>query len=99
VLARDGRESKGSVDLMVKVLFREPYGHETHLVGSLGNLEIVSPDSSSSLQIVIRSANPKRLEVMAQAKIGDKLPITIERDALHWFEMDGDSSRVKNLTN
>lgn len=83
VLARDGREAQGSRDLEPQVVLVEPHGHETHLVASV-----------AGKQVIIRSANPKRLQVMEQARAGEKLPTTIDRSALHWFGQGEDAPRV-----
>jgi sn-glycerol 3-phosphate transport system ATP-binding protein len=77
-----GRESEGSVDMVPEVLLLEPHGHESHLVCRL-----------SGRQLVIRSANPKRLKVMERAVRGDLLKCTIDRNDLHWFEADGNGNR------
>lgn len=83
VLARDGREADGVVDFKPMVVLLEPHGHEAHLVAKIG-----------SHQIVIRSANPKRLEIMGAAKPGETLPTTIERKEIHWFERGPFGRRV-----
>ena len=86
VLAHDGREAEGSNDLQPVVLLTEPHGHETHLVAQIGGQ-----------QVIIRSANPKRLHVMEKAHAGDILPTTIDRSALHWFEPTDEGLRVTSL--
>jgi multiple sugar transport system ATP-binding protein len=83
VLARDGREAVGSVDLKPTVLLLEPHGHEVHLVAKIGKQ-----------QAIIRSANPKRLQVMESAKPGDALPSTIDRSSLHWFESSEQGHKI-----
>lgn len=80
--AGSGRESEGNVDMIPEVLLLEPHGHESHLVCRL-----------SGQQLIIRSANPKRLKVMERAVCGDKLKCTIDRNDLHWFESTGDGNR------
>lgn len=74
VLADSGREAEGTVDMQVRVLFQEPHGHENHLIGLINDK-----------QIIIRSANPKRLAVMNRAKKDDLLGASIDLKALHWF--------------
>lgn len=86
VLARSGRESEGKADLKLVVTLLEPHGHESHLVVKLGNE-----------QGIVRSANPKRLEVMGSAKPGDVLPATVERSELHWFAPDADGQRLQAI--
>jgi multiple sugar transport system ATP-binding protein len=86
VLAREGREAQGSNDLQPVVVLNEPHGHETHLVAKV-----------HGHQVIIRSANPKRLQVMESAKQGDSLSTTIDRTALHWFEANGEGLRVTQL--
>lgn len=80
--AGSGRESEGLVDMVPEVVLLEPHGHESHLVCSL-----------SGQQLIIRSANPKRLKVMERSVRGDKLKCTIDRSDLHWFESTGDRNR------
>jgi ABC-type sugar transport system ATPase subunit len=84
VLAKSGREATGKVDLTVEMILREPHGHEVHMVGE-----------TSGHQLIIRSANPQRLEIISQAKRGDKLPCTLDRQALHWFAADELGQRVE----
>jgi multiple sugar transport system ATP-binding protein len=84
VLARSGREAEGSIDMTVEVLLKEPHGHEVHMVGDI-----------AGQQVIIRSANPKRLEVISEAKRGDKLPCTVDREAMHWFEAGDNGKRVE----
>lgn len=84
VLARSGREAEGVVDMQVDVLLKEPHGHEVHMVASFGGQ-----------QVLIRSANPKRLDVINASKRGDRLPCTIDRAALHWFEATEAGRRVE----
>jgi len=79
----EGRESHGKVDVSLKVLLIEPHGHESHLVANIG-----------ARQVIVRSANPKRLAVMEAARKGDLLPATFDREALHWFEVGGTGVRV-----
>lgn len=88
VLASDGRESEGPRDCTPEVILMEPHGHETHLVARL-----------DKTQIIIRSANPKRLAIMERAKPGDSLATTIDRQALHWFEATDEGLREQNLSN
>ncbi len=83
ILAREGRESEGKVDFTLQVILKEPHGHEVHMVANL-----------NEQQLILRSANPKRLEVMNDAKRGDSLACTIDREALHWFEADEMGRRV-----
>lgn len=83
VLAQSGREAEGLVDIRPTTILLEPHGHESHLVAKLGKS-----------QIVVRSANPKRLEVMTKSKAGDILPMTIERKEIHWFELGDFGSRI-----
>ncbi len=83
VLAKSGREAEGKLDLEVDVLLREPHGHEVHMVASY-----------AGQQVVIRSANPKRLAVMNEAKRGDRLRCTLDREALHWFAADEEGRRI-----
>lgn len=84
-LARDGREAQGSVDVEPEVLLLEPHGHECHLVANI-----------AGQQVVIRSANPKRLQAMEAAQRGDTLKTTIDREALHWFTpVHGDAGGVR----
>ncbi len=84
VLARAGREASGKIDLSVEMILREPHGHEVHMVGESGGH-----------QLIIRSANPQRLEIISQAKRGDKLPCTLDRAALHWFEPGDNGRRIE----
>ncbi|NBX17227.1 MAG: sn-glycerol-3-phosphate ABC transporter ATP-binding protein UgpC [Proteobacteria bacterium] len=86
VLAKDGRESQGSVDCSPKVILVEPHGHETHLVAKIADQ-----------QVIIRSANPKRLQVMEAAVRGSELATTIDRKALHWFDSTEEGGRVNEL--
>lgn len=83
VLAKEGRESEGPVDATLVVVLVEPHGHESHLVANIG-----------PRQVIVRSANPKRLAVMERARPGDALPSTIDRSALHWFRADASGLRV-----
>jgi hypothetical protein len=83
VLAREGRESEGVVDIRPVVTLVEPHGHESHLVAKV-----------SKQQIILRSANPKRLAIMEAARPGDALPSTLDRTALHWFQAGGTGTRV-----
>ena len=83
VLAHQGRESQGNIDLEVKVDLLEPHGHEAHLVAKWG-----------TEQLIIRSANPHRLERIMASKRGDILPVTLDQNALHWFEQDEPHKRV-----
>jgi sn-glycerol 3-phosphate transport system ATP-binding protein len=83
VLALEGRESKGDVDLNLTVSLLEPHGHEAHLVGTWGHDEVL-----------VRSANPHRLRRMMSASPGDVLPVTIDREALHWFEIQEPHNRM-----
>lgn len=83
VLAKSGRESMGQVDMQVEVALKEPHGHEVHMVGLI-----------AGQQVVIRSANPQRLAKINEAKRGDKLPCTIDREAMHWFAADEIGKRV-----
>jgi multiple sugar transport system ATP-binding protein len=83
ILAKEGRESQGHPDFLPEVILLEPHGHEMHLVAKVG-----------SQQIIIRSANPKRLAVMEKAKKGETLPATLDRTALHWFEFNEAGQRV-----
>ncbi|SMF10694.1 ABC transporter ATP-binding protein [Pseudobacteriovorax antillogorgiicola] len=75
VLTQEGREAQGAEDFKMIVTLQEPHGHETHMVGLIGEK-----------QVIIRSANPKRLAVMNRAKKGDTLTLSVDRKALHWFE-------------
>ena len=86
VLAKDGRESQGSVDCNPKVILVEPHGHETHLVAKIADQ-----------QVIIRSANPKRLQVMEAAVRGSELATTIDRKALHWFDSTEEGGRVNEI--
>ncbi len=86
ILAKEGRESQGTRDITVEVLLKEPHGHEVHMVVTL-----------AQQQLIIRSANPKRLEVMNEAKRGDRLPCTFDREAMHWFEADETGRRIDEL--
>ncbi len=86
VLAKEGRESQGNVDCTPKVVLVEPHGHETHLVATMANQ-----------QVIIRSANPKRLQVMEAAVRGSELATTIDRKALHWFDSTEEGGRVNEL--
>ncbi|MCA2961315.1 MAG: sn-glycerol-3-phosphate ABC transporter ATP-binding protein UgpC [Silvanigrellales bacterium] len=83
VLTKEGRESEGPVDASPVVVLVEPHGHESHLVSKVG-----------ARQVVIRSSNPKRLEVMERAKPGDALASTIDRNALHWFGANSAGARI-----
>ena len=85
ILARKGRESEGIVDFNFVVTFREPHGHESHMVGDI-----------AGHQVIIRSANPNRLEVMNEAKRGDQLKATIDRNAMHWFSASDQGQRVES---
>lgn len=84
VLTSEGREASGNVDFEMAVALQEPHGHETHMVGKIADK-----------QIIIRSANPNRLKVMNRAKKGDKLNLSIDRKALHWFAADDFGKRIK----
>ena len=86
VLAKEGRESQGTVDCKPKVVLIEPHGHETHLVASIGGQ-----------QVIIRSANPKRLQVMEEATRGSELATTIDRKAMHWFDSTEEGGRVNEI--
>jgi ABC-type sugar transport system ATPase subunit len=86
VLAKEGRESEGRTDCTPKVLLVEPHGHETHLVATI-----------AGQQVIIRSANPKRLQVMEAAVRGSELATTIDRKALHWFDSTEEGGRVNEL--
>lgn len=86
VLAKEGRESQGTIDCMPKVILVEPHGHETHLVATI-----------AGQQVIIRSANPKRLQVMETAVRGSELATTIDRKALHWFDSTEEGGRVNDL--
>ncbi|MFW7377192.1 MAG: ABC transporter ATP-binding protein [Oligoflexus sp.] len=83
ILADTGREAQGVPDMQVEVIFREPHGHESHMVAKL-----------DEQQLIIRSANPHRLKKMNAAKRGDKLLATVDRHALHWFEPVEHGERV-----
>ena len=85
VLANSGREASGKVDMTVEMIMREPHGHEVHMVATAGEH-----------QLIIRSANPQRLEIISQAKRGDKLPCTLDRAALHWFEPGDIGLRIES---
>jgi ABC-type sugar transport system ATPase subunit len=87
VLAKEGRESQGNTDLEVKVDLLEPHGHEAHLVAHWG-----------PLQLIIRSANPHRLERIMASKRGDILAVTLDQNALHWFEPSEPHARINDLT-
>jgi ABC-type sugar transport system ATPase subunit len=87
VLAKEGRESQGAVDCKPKVVLIEPHGHETHLVASIGGQ-----------QVIIRSANPKRLQVMEEATRGSELATTIDRKAMHWFDSTEEGGRVNEIS-
>ena len=87
VLAKEGRESQGTVDCNPKVVLIEPHGHETHLVASIGGQ-----------QVIIRSANPKRLQVMEEATRGSELATTIDRKAMHWFDSTEEGGRVNEIS-
>jgi len=87
VLADTGREAQGKADFEVEVVFREPHGHESHMVAKL-----------DEQQLIIRSANPNRLRKMNQAKRGDRLPATVDRQAMHWFEPTEHGARVVTKT-
>jgi|GEM_PF-6351552 len=92
VLAREGRESQGSVDLEPKVVLLEPHGHESHLVALVG---AGAAAGAAARQVIIRSANPKRLAVMESSRPGQLLSVTLDRAALHWFaESDGGERMV-----
>lgn len=86
ILTKDGREAEGSADLNLKVTLFESHGHEAHLIVQLGQH-----------QAVVRSANPRRLEVMKKSRPGDMLPTTVDRQALHWFASDEDGIRIQEL--
>jgi ABC-type sugar transport system ATPase subunit len=79
----DGRESEGPTDFELKLLLLEPHGNEAHVIGSL-----------EDQQLILRSANPNRLKVIYQAKKDDFLPITVDREALHWFAADENGKRL-----
>jgi ABC-type sugar transport system ATPase subunit len=66
--------SHSKVDMEPKIILREPHGHETHLVADLGGQ-----------LIIMRSANPKRLQVIERAQPGEPIALNIDRSALHWF--------------
>ena len=70
-------------DCQVSVLMREPHGHEIHLVGGIG-----------AQQVLLRTANPQRMERIVSARKGDLLDVTIDRHALHWFAPDEEGARV-----
>ena len=78
-----GAGDSGSRDFAVTVLMREPHGHEVHLVASVG-----------ATQVLLRSANPYRMEKIAAAHKGDSLDVTVDRTALHWFVADEEGARV-----
>lgn len=86
VLAKEGREAQGTVDCNPKVVLIEPHGHETHLVANIGGQ-----------QVIIRSANPKRLQVMEAAARGSELATTIDRKAMHWFDSTEEGGRVNEV--
>jgi multiple sugar transport system ATP-binding protein len=86
VLAKEGREAQGRVDCSPKVILIEPHGHETHLVATIGGQ-----------QVIIRSANPKRLQVMEAAARGSELATTIDRKAMHWFDSTEEGGRVNEI--
>ncbi len=75
------------VDLRAQVVIAEPHGHETHLVASV-----------AEAQIIVRSANPKRVAVMEKAIAGDMIELNIDRTALHWFEATGDECRLPTVS-
>ncbi len=71
------------VDVKALVIIAEPHGHETHLVGEV-----------AGVQIIVRSANPKRVAAMEKATHGELIGLNIDRTALHWFEASGDECRL-----
>ncbi|MBQ46793.1 MAG: glycerol-3-phosphate ABC transporter ATP-binding protein [Zetaproteobacteria bacterium] len=84
VLAKQGREAEGKVDMKVTVNLIEPHGHEAHMVATL-----------AGHQAIIRSANPHRLKVMTDAHRGDLLDVTFDREAMHFFDTSSEGLRVK----
>ena len=85
VLATEGREAVGKKDISPKVTFKEPHGHEMHMVAQI-----------AGQQVIIRSANPHRLKVMERAQRGAELAATLDREALHWFDDAGSRAAVLN---
>jgi ABC-type sugar transport system ATPase subunit len=75
--------SNQKADVEVQVVIAEPHGHETHLVAHL-----------ASQQLIVRSANPKRVAAMEKAVAGDTIKLNIDRTALHWFDATGDECRL-----
>lgn len=84
VLASEGREALGPYDCEIKVILKEPHGHEAHMVATLGGQ-----------QLILRSANPLRLQRMMQASVGSCLPVTMNRENLHWFADDEQGQRIE----
>lgn len=70
-------------DFEIAVVLREPHGHESHVVGTVANQ-----------QLLLRSANPARLKIIHAAKKGDLLKVNCDRSALHWFSAET-GKRVK----
>jgi multiple sugar transport system ATP-binding protein len=91
ILAKKGRESEGNVDAQLSVVQVEPHGHEVHLVAKISSR--VSQVQNGNL-VVVRSANPHRVEVMIAAKHGEVLNATFDKNALHWFECANNQSRL-----
>ncbi|MBM3381324.1 MAG: sn-glycerol-3-phosphate ABC transporter ATP-binding protein UgpC [Betaproteobacteria bacterium] len=87
VLAKEGREAEGKIDCKPEVLLIEPHGHETHLVANI-----------AGQQVIIRSANPKRLQVMEAASRGSVLATTIDRKVMHWFDSTEEGGRVNEIS-
>jgi ABC-type sugar transport system ATPase subunit len=78
-----GEAAHQAIDLKAQVVIAEPHGHETHLVAEV-----------AGVQIIVRSANPKRVAVMEKAAAGEFVGLNIDRAALHWFEASGDECRL-----
>jgi ABC-type sugar transport system ATPase subunit len=78
ILTKEGRESVGVVDFDVSVKLKEAHGYETHMVVD-----------AHGQQLIIRSANPFRQEIMRTANPGEKLAVTLDRKQLHFFGKDG----------
>ena len=78
-------DEKTRVDADLSVIFREPHGHESHMVGTIGKT-----------QVIIRSANPQRLAVMTAAKRGEKLHTNFDIMAFHWFEPNQIGKRIED---
>lgn len=87
VLAQSGRESEGIHDFDLKVLLKEPHGHEVHVIGEI-----------KEQQLLIRCANPNRLKVIDQTSKSQQLKVTIDRTALHWFSQQSSGERIKELS-